>query len=218
MNKDSTHWENCHLNDQSRAWTEIVRLRTKLTECELEREDLHSHKDEAYLERNQCVALIARMAMALGYWAGTARTAIEDWSDDWHGCVYIDLPAGQVSWHYHDSQAHLFDWLPPYCGDWDGHDTPEKYRRVLSRTLMPNARADRLEAAIRDAPHSRLCPAIHCGHVWSDGRWCTREEGSHGSLVHNFFPRGECNCWKRSFENVARHMATKHPDFAASTE
>lgn len=146
---DSTHWENCHLNDQSRAWTEIVRLRTKLTECELEREDLHSRKDEAYLERNQCVALIARMAIALGYRAGTARTAIDGWSNDWHGCVYIDLPAGQVSWHYHDSQTHLFEWLPPYRGNWDGHDTPEKYRRVLSRT--PNTRAEQLEAAIRDA-------------------------------------------------------------------
>lgn len=112
-------------------------------------------KDGAYLERNQCVALIARMAHALGYWAGTAKTAIEGWSEDWHGCTYIDLPAGQVSWHYHDSQAYLFDWLPPYCGEWDGHDTSEKYRRVLSHVLMPNAygvreqrRADRAEAEV----------------------------------------------------------------------
>lgn len=103
-------------------------------------------KDGAYLERNQCVALIARMAHALGYWAGTAKTAIEGWSEDWHGCVYIDLPAGQVSWHYHDTQSYLFDWLPPYCADWDGHDTPEKYRRVLDRSTMPNARAEKAEA------------------------------------------------------------------------
>lgn len=118
-----------------------ARLLAKLAEVERERDDLRARKDEAYLERNQCVALIARMAIALGYRAGTARTAIEDWSDDWHGCVYIDLPAGQVSWHYHDSQAHLFDWLPPYCGDWDGHDTPEKYQRVLSRTPLTDMRA-----------------------------------------------------------------------------
>ena len=108
-------------------------------------------KDGAYLERNQCVALIARMAHALGYWAGTAKTAIEGWSEDWHGCVYIDLPAGQVSWHYHDTQSYLFDWLPPYCADWDGHDTPEKYRRVLDRSTMPNARAERTEAELRAA-------------------------------------------------------------------
>ena len=107
---------------------------------------LEAAKDGAYLERNQCVALIARMATALGYWAGKAKTAIDGWSEDWHGCVYIDLPAGQVSWHYHDTQAHLFDWLPPYCGEWDGHEAAEKYRRVLDRATMPNARAERAEA------------------------------------------------------------------------
>lgn len=106
-------------------------------------------KDLAYLERNQCVALITRMAHALGYWAGTAKTAIDGWSEDWHGCVYIDLPAGQVSWHYHDTQSYLFDWLPPYCADWDGHDTSEKYRRVLDRSTMPNARAEAAEAEVK---------------------------------------------------------------------
>lgn len=92
--------------------------------------EMTARKDGAYLERNRCVALIARMALASGWRAGIAHTAIEGWSDDWHGCVYIDLPTGQVSWHYHDSQAHLFADLPDYTGAWDGHDTPEKYRRV----------------------------------------------------------------------------------------
>lgn len=92
--------------------------------------EMTARKDGAYLERNRCVALIARMALASGWRAGIARTAIEGWSADWHGCVYVDLPTGQVSWHYHDSQAHLFADLPAYTGAWDGHDTPEKYRRV----------------------------------------------------------------------------------------
>jgi len=120
----------------------------KVTQWCAEVEKAQAAKDGAYLERNQCVALIARMAHALGYWAGTAKTAIDGWSEDWHGCVYIDLPAGQVSWHYHDSQAYLFDWLPPYCAEWDGHDTPEKYRRVLDRASMPNARAEKAEAEV----------------------------------------------------------------------
>lgn len=89
-----------------------------------------AQKDGAYLERNRCVALIARMALAMGWRAGVARTAIEGWSKDWHGCVYVDLPTGQTSWHFHDSQAHLFEGLPAYPEAWDGHDTPEKYRRV----------------------------------------------------------------------------------------
>ena len=93
--------------------------------------ELEARKDAAYLERNQCVALIARMALALGCKAGTATTAIDGWSEDWHGCVYIDLPEGQVSWHFHDSQKDLFAGLPMYQSWWDGHDTPEKYRRVM---------------------------------------------------------------------------------------
>lgn len=88
---------------------------------------LIEHKDVAYEERNRVVAAIASI-----YPAGTKRTNIEGWDPEWHGCVYIDLPAGQVSWHYHDDQAHLFANLPPYEGEWDGHDTPEKYRRLAA--------------------------------------------------------------------------------------
>lgn len=95
--------------------------------------DMEARKDAAYLERNQVVA-----ALAKAFPSGVARTAIEGWSEDWHGCVYIDLPTGQASWHFHDSQAYLFDGLPPYTGAWDGHSTEEKYRRLAA--LRPAAR------------------------------------------------------------------------------
>jgi hypothetical protein len=88
--------------------------------------------DDVYLERNQVVAGLAALAVKLGYKAGIARTAIDGWDEEWSGCVYIDLPTSQVSWHYHESQAELFSFLPPYDSSWDGHDTPEKYRRVLA--------------------------------------------------------------------------------------
>jgi len=87
--------------------------------------DMRQRKDEAYLERNRVVAALAKL-----FPSGIARTAIPGWDEEWNGCVYIDLPAGQVSWHYHDSQAYLFASLPTYGGVWDGHDTPEKYRRL----------------------------------------------------------------------------------------
>lgn len=105
-------------------------LQTQVLQLEAQLQQMEARKDAAYLERNRCVALIARMALATGWRAGVARTAIEGWSEDWHGCVYVDLPTGQCSWHFHDSQAHLFDGLPAYTDPWDGHDTPEKYRRV----------------------------------------------------------------------------------------
>jgi hypothetical protein len=91
-----------------------------------------ARKDAAYLERNQVVA-----ALASAFPSGIARTAIPGWSEDWHGCVYIDLPTGQASWHFHDSHAHLFAHLPPYGGKWDGHTTDEKYARVAALAASP---------------------------------------------------------------------------------
>lgn len=99
--------------------------------------DMHQRKDEAYRERNLCVSLIARMALQLGLKVGIAKTDIEGWSDDWQNCVYIDLPTGQVSWHYNDIEAGLFVELPAYSGAWDGHDTTTKYHRVLSYPHRP---------------------------------------------------------------------------------
>lgn len=84
---------------------------------------LEHRKNEAYLERNRVIALLARL-----YPAGIKRTDIDGWHPAWHNCVYIDLPNGQVSWHYHDAHAFLFDRLPPYRKSWDGHTTEEKYQ------------------------------------------------------------------------------------------
>jgi hypothetical protein len=81
--------------------------------------------DELYAERNQLVALLAQL-----YPSGTKRTAIEGWEPEWHGCVYIDLPTGQASWHYHEREAGLFAGLPPEAGEGDGHTTERKYERV----------------------------------------------------------------------------------------
>lgn len=114
-------------------------------------QNMEAQKDGAYLERNRCVALIARMAINAGLTAGTARTAIEGWSADWHGCVYVDLPTGQTSWHFHDSQAWLFADLPAYTGAWDGHDTPEKYRRV-GDAFSTASRPDADLAALMETP------------------------------------------------------------------
>lgn len=101
-------------------------------------DQLTEQKDGAYLERNQCVALLASMAICLGFAAGRTRTAIEGWDPEWHGCIYILLPTGQVSWHYHDSHAELFAHLPEIKVDFDGHTTAEKYRRVdeMARVLV----------------------------------------------------------------------------------
>lgn len=86
---------------------------------------------QAYWERNQLVALLATMFPAYVH-----RTDIEGWDPEWHGCVTIELPTGQASWHFHDREAEMFSWLPPFKGEWDGHTTPVKYNRIYDLGIM----------------------------------------------------------------------------------
>jgi hypothetical protein len=135
-----------HATDSERAvvrsaWTEQAsRAGDELTA-------MKARKDGAYEERNRVVAALARL-----FPSGVARTAIEGWAEEWHGCVYIDTPVGQMSWHFHDSHAHLFAGLPSYQGSWDGHDTPEKYRRLAA--LAPTAAQDEMQLQSKDGFHA----------------------------------------------------------------
>jgi len=81
--------------------------------------------DSVYKERNQLVALLSTC-----FPAGKAKTAIEGWDEAWHGCVYIDFPWGQASWHYHERDEWMFEHLPPYQKQWDGHTTEQKYSAI----------------------------------------------------------------------------------------
>ncbi|NEQ28491.1 MAG: hypothetical protein F6K28_57865, partial [Microcoleus sp. SIO2G3] len=55
----------------------------------------------------------------------------EDWDDDWRWIVAIKLsPLGWLTWHIHDSEMYLFDWLPRGENKWDGHDTSAEYQRL----------------------------------------------------------------------------------------
>ena len=102
-----------------------------LTIAEKQRDAAVAGKDQAYEERNRLVALLASI-----YPSGVKQTDIPGWDAEWHGCVFIDFPWGQASWHYHDSQSFLFDHLPPYQGEWDGHTTEGKYQAIHANTLV----------------------------------------------------------------------------------
>lgn len=86
---------------------------------------LQNEKDDAYRQRNHLVAALARL-----YPSGTRTTDIPGWDPEWHGCVYIDLPAGQISYHYHDDESWLFSDLPAYEKPWDGHDKDTVHERL----------------------------------------------------------------------------------------
>lgn len=84
---------------------------------------MEEEKDQAYEERNRVVALLARLLPS-----GIRKTDIPGWDAEWHGCVYITLPNGkQLSWNYHDDQSPMFEDLPPFEGEYDGHTTEEKH-------------------------------------------------------------------------------------------
>lgn len=101
-------------------------------------DDMKKSKDAAYTERDKCLVLIALMAQRLGIKTGIGLHVDkpgETWDADWRTILFIDLPAGQVSWHIHDGEARWFYFVGAYDGEWDGHTTDEKYQRVLEPGL-----------------------------------------------------------------------------------
>ena len=97
----------------------VMRFATLVASAERE------NTNNAYKERNQLVALLSTL-----FPSGKAKTAIDGWDKAWHGCVYIDFPWGQASWHYHTDDEWMFEHLPPYTEEWDGHTTEAKYAMI----------------------------------------------------------------------------------------
>lgn len=74
----------------------------------------------AYSERTACAVAMARFALMCGFKAGVGKDSNLDWDDDWRVVLYVETPAGQVSWHIAPHDQHMLDGLPAYEGQWDG--------------------------------------------------------------------------------------------------
>lgn len=108
-------------------WTFDSTFEQAADEIEKLRSALHGMR--ALVEqRHQVVAALANC-----FPSGVVVTSASE--PDWYGYVYIELPTGQVSWHFDETQAHIFAHLPPYQGEWDGHDKHETYRRLAAYYL-----------------------------------------------------------------------------------
>lgn len=87
--------------------------------------------EDVYRERAQLVALVASLHPSVRAYSDPDEP---EWS-----VVYVDSPAGQLSWHIAESDIDLFTHVPLVdAGDpgsiWDNHTTEEKYRRVAELT------------------------------------------------------------------------------------
>lgn len=115
----------------------FINLIDKLADQAKEANRLRIAKDNAYAERNKCVIGLMLLARDLGYKVGWAKHPEEDteWEDDWRNIAVIELPTGQLTWHFHDSERWmLYSFEPLKDHQWDGHSTEEKYRRLFDYT------------------------------------------------------------------------------------
>ncbi|GAA2639819.1 hypothetical protein [Streptomyces axinellae] len=159
--------------------TEVEQLRARVNELTKQRDELlvedalaergpdapstfspqqaEEERDSVYQERAQLLAWLATDLPAV------LVPAIDMDEPDWH-LLYLDTPAGHLSWHIHPRDVELFDHVEHVDADdprarWDGHTTAEKYERIrslLTPTDCPRAgererAAQSIDAAERGA-------------------------------------------------------------------
>ena len=108
--------------DQTELYLKLNRIEDNMNRLLAENEKLIILRDAAYVERDACVALAARLAQAQGMTVGVVGTET----------VVVELPSGQVSWEFGASEAHLFEMLPPYTGEIEVLEPVDQYRRVMN--------------------------------------------------------------------------------------
>lgn len=69
----------------------------------------------------------------VGYrvYLGKDKTAVQGWEN----VLYIEIPTGQISWHFPEHEWYLFSMHGHIPNDateyaWDGHGVEIKYRRI----------------------------------------------------------------------------------------
>lgn len=78
------------------------------------------------MQRDELIALVAA-----DYGAVLMARSTDDPSDaDWPMLLCIELPAGKLYYHIHESRLHMFSGWPVGVNDWDGSDWQERSRRI----------------------------------------------------------------------------------------
>lgn len=130
-----TQFERQHTYSQELSTRVELRLHAIEQDMELlekENQRLRKNMISTYFERDACVGLLVRLAVAQGMRAGLAERSTEHGTEK---LVILDLPSGQVSWEYMNTEAHLYDWLPPYPEPVLEQDAPSVYMKVMNPGL-----------------------------------------------------------------------------------
>jgi hypothetical protein len=81
---------------------------------------MEERTQRAYTERTIVAVALAKFALSQGFKAGTGLDDNIEWDDDWRVVLYVNTPAGQMSWHIAPDDQHMLEGLPAYDGKWDG--------------------------------------------------------------------------------------------------
>jgi len=73
----------------------------------------------AYSQRAIAAVAFAHTVIALGGTAEVGKDSREDRLDCWRVVLYVDTPAGQLSWHIAPQDQPMLQGLPEYVGKWD---------------------------------------------------------------------------------------------------
>jgi hypothetical protein len=113
---------------------ENERLLADVAEARAQLAAVTAERDKAYRERAHLVAYLAACHPSV-------ITDAPDTDDAWK-IIYVETPAGQMSWHLSGDDLDLFlhvadtGDVPGGAPEWDGHSTEQKYERLAELTRM----------------------------------------------------------------------------------
>jgi hypothetical protein len=113
-------------------------LDADMLNLEKENERLRKMNKSSNIERDACIGLLSKMALLVGLPVGIGKfevseeTSSGEKQSQLQNRIVIDLPSGQVSWDFLDSESHLFEGLPPYGGVLENQTIQENYSKVMN--------------------------------------------------------------------------------------
>jgi hypothetical protein len=76
--------------------------------------------DMAYTQRAIAAVAFAHTVLLMGGTAGVGQDDRQDQAEEWRVVLYVDTPAGQLSWHIAPADQPMLAGLPEYKGKWSG--------------------------------------------------------------------------------------------------